>query len=326
MSSLDEIRDEIFRKFEEIAVRERLFREDFTHAIKRELVDLIDQTIARKIRSEVPLFLHNNSRLFMHTLDGHRLLLDAREKFMALHLLEHGSWEDHIRFAIRALLPAGGTFIDVGANIGVHTLYASTVIGPNGKILAFEPSPATREICRENLEINGLLDQVVLSDFALSEKDGELVDFEHFDQHPAMSGFKIPEERLTKFAGSKNRIRVKTTTIDSIVAALSSPPDLIKIDVEGFELQVLKGSQSTIENCGNVSYIVEYEKALATSVLGFDPINTIFEFFSKNGFNAYSIESNCSFRIIDLANIEAETGVDYLFTKIDVPTAELSSN
>ncbi len=300
-------------EIEALLLRERAFREDFTHSIKRELTNYIDGAIQTAVRQHIPLSISDNAQVFIHTVDGHRLLLDMREKFMALHLLEHRLWEEHIRFAMRLILSSGGVFIDVGANIGVHALYASTLVESSGRVLAFEPHPVTLAICHQNLEINGLLDRVTLSDLALSDQDGQIVGFEYFPQHPAMSGFKTAPERLVKFQGNVEKIEVTTTTIDRVIALNPCMPDLIKIDVEGFELLVLQGATNMLQQCKDTCYLLEYEKNLAKSVMGFDPISDIYALFSSQGYVPMVVRNDSKLVALSRENLLAELGGDYLF-------------
>jgi FkbM family methyltransferase len=305
--------DKLIEAIEAITLRERAFREDFTHCIKRELTNYIDQAIQSAVRQHIPLAISDNAHVFIHTVDGHRLLLDMREKFMALHLLEHRLWEAHIRFAMQTVLAPGGVYVDVGANIGVHALYASALVQATGRVLAFEPHPLTKSICHQNLEINGLLGRVTLSDLALSDRHGQVVDFEYFPQHPAMSGFKTCTERLEKFNGNVERIKVNTTTIDEVIKASACTPDLVKIDVEGFEYLVLQGATGLLGSCKDTCYLIEYEKQLANSVLGKDPIADIYALVASFGYQPIVVKNDSRLVALSRDQLLAEAGGDYLF-------------
>lgn len=317
MSVDTELEDRILQKIEALLVRERLFREDFTHRVKDETVAMIGKRSGGSFCNYVPVTFGQQSSIAIHTTDGHRLILDMREKFMALHLLEHREWEGHIRNVMAKILVPGGFYVDVGANIGVHCLYAHALIGATGKIVALEPHPVTRAICRENLEINGMLDDVVLLEFAASDRDQEQVSFEYFPEHPAMSGFQISKERLDKFHGSVETIQTTTTTVDALLQAEPRAADLIKIDVEGFELTVLNGCKQTLAQSRDTCYLIEYGKELAISVMGRDPIAEIHALFHAYGYVAAKVHNDLRLTRVSLEMLLQDAGGDFLFVHPD---------
>ncbi|WKL58555.1 FkbM family methyltransferase [Asticcacaulis sp. ZE23SCel15] len=319
MSNEANTSDKLLAHIDGLLERERAFREDFSHSLKREILAHIDHKLDRLLARPQALPLTQSARVFMHTNDGHRLILDMNEKFMALHLLEHGQWEDHLRRVMAAILTPGGTYIDIGANIGVHLLYAGHLVGASGKCIAFEPHPVTYAICHENLEINGLLERVLLFDEAVSDVAGQVLDFEYFTQHPAMSGFKVSEARLEKFHGDVQTIKVKTTTIDAVIKAQDIEPDLIKIDIEGFEILALKGGVDTIGASARTCYVIEHEKALTCSVLGYDPIAEIYDMFAGKGYVALALRSDLTIVQLDRDAIVQDNTTDYLFIRPDGP-------
>ncbi|TYL43133.1 FkbM family methyltransferase [Dickeya sp. ws52] len=289
---------------------------------KIDQIELFDQLIQKRLdeklnfyfRWRFPVQFSENGQTFIHTNDGHRLFVDAKEPFMTLHLLEHGEWETPVRRELRRLLTPTSTFIDVGANIGLHTLYASTLIGESGRIIALEPHPITREILRKNLEINGLLDRVTISPLAVSNEDNCTVLFEYFAEHPAMSGLKISKEILEKFNGTIERTEVNTITIDTLVSRYNIIPDLIKIDVEGFESSVLEGCKKTIRDYPQVRFLMEYEKVMAESVMRPGIGAEIANFFESKGFHVYRVDAN-ELRPMSYPEFSNDSRGDYVFSQ-----------
>lgn len=148
-------------------------------------------------------------------------------------------YEIDTQSVIATLLPRGGTFIDIGANIGMATLSAASAVGPEGKIIAFEPNPAVADIFRRSMRRNGLESIVELHNAAIADTDGTMPMFVPSSNHGESSLAGGSEGREGK------SIDVTTTT----AAFLLELPriDLVKIDVEGFELHVLKTLRSTLE-------------------------------------------------------------------------------
>ena len=146
-----------------------------------------------------------------------------------------GSYEDKKQKIFAASLKQGDVVYDVGANVGFYTLLASTLVGPNGRVYAFEPLPRNLEFLRTHLSLNRITNAEIF-ETAIADVNGEAI----FDDslNPAMG----------HLAGSGTR-SVRTSTIDSLVfSGQLRPPSCMKIDVEGSEVQVLLGAVSVIQN------------------------------------------------------------------------------
>ncbi|WP_306058705.1 FkbM family methyltransferase [Natronococcus wangiae] len=131
-------------------------------------------------------------------------------------------------------------FWDVGANIGIYTCLAAAKIQP-GHVVSVEPNPNNVDRIEENLELNGL-DADVHERALMAESDERML--------------KITEEAGAGEFGylsdhASDGIRVETAMGDELVAEGTPAPDVLKIDVEGAELEVLKGIERTIseEEC-----------------------------------------------------------------------------
>jgi hypothetical protein len=82
--------------------------------------------------------------LLMQTIFGHTMYLDSRDISLTPHLLRQGCWEpDVTRFFLRIVKP-GMRVVEVGANVGYYTLLACSLVGPTGRVTAFEANPAAK--------------------------------------------------------------------------------------------------------------------------------------------------------------------------------------
>jgi FkbM family methyltransferase len=140
---------------------------------------------------------------------------------------------------ISGFLKPGMVFFDVGAHIGEYTLIASRGVGPNGEIHAFEAQPDTFALLRRNCAANGA-DNVKLNRAAVCEHEGE-VEFDISDE-PSMSSMAGAVDVDRKRA----RIRVPGITLDQYCQTHGTWPSLLKIDVEGAELLVLRGAAEVL--------------------------------------------------------------------------------
>ena len=134
-------------------------------------------------------------------------------------------------------LPKKPTIIDIGANIGNHTLFWANECSAK-KIYAFEPMPYTFKILKKNIKINNLQERVQLYNIGLSEKETKGV-IKSFDKT------NIGGTRLTE-APSDKKGNIKLKTLDSFNFD-DKKIDLIKIDVEGMDYLVLTGAIKTIK-------------------------------------------------------------------------------
>lgn len=271
-------------QIEKSLIRERLFREDFAHQLIRD----VEARLLHLTRQSLALALPDNAPIFTHTLDGHRILLDQSEPFITYHVLEHGEWEKPMRTLLRALLAPGDTYVDVGANIGLHVLLASMLVGESGKIIALEPHPHTANLLRKNLEINGLIERVDCVQAAACSEHGTIRSFEYFPQHSAMSAFSIDKNRIDLFSGTIEKVDVETVTLDKLLLEKNIIPDVIKIDVEGFEMEVLSGSINSVKNIDTV-FILEFGYNTIDSINGKGSSEDMFSLMKDNRFKCYGL-------------------------------------
>lgn len=131
-------------------------------------------------------------------------------------------------------LREGDHFLDIGANIGTYSILASGV--RRAKTLAFEPDPRTAAHLRENLAVNGLEQLVSIHQIALGQEAGH-VDF--------TTGLDTTNRVLqNEDEAGPPRQRVEQRRLDDVLG--DTPANMIKLDVEGYEEQVLRGAAQTL--------------------------------------------------------------------------------
>jgi len=135
-------------------------------------------------------------------------------------------------------------FFDVGANVGLYTWEVSKIC-PHRKTLAFEPDPENIKLLQKTHSAANL-QNLEICNYALSNQNGEVLFFQDclISATGCVAGKDKPwiEQYLNS---SANEIRVKTNTLDSVVSD-DNNPSLIKIDVEGHEVEVLEGGSNTL--------------------------------------------------------------------------------
>jgi FkbM family methyltransferase len=144
-----------------------------------------------------------------------------------------GTCEPYMQKAFMETVHKGAVVYDVGACAGFHTLFCSLLVGPTGKVIAFDPNPACITSIRGQIRLNSGLPATVLP-YAVSDGCGTL----HLD-----TSMPAGETFLTKSGG----VEVEARSIDSLLAeGAIAPPNIIKIDVEGHEEQVIRGAIETL--------------------------------------------------------------------------------
>ncbi|OIQ32100.1 MAG: methyltransferase [Alphaproteobacteria bacterium MedPE-SWcel] len=145
-------------------------------------------------------------------------------------------YEEEELAAVKSIFPFGGTFVDIGANIGNHSLYVASFLAAR-KVIPFEPNPKALKLLFANIAMNGLTDRFDLSHLGQGVAGNPGVGFGIEDRNR-----NIGAARMMPGEGE-----IQVTTGD--IALANDDPDFIKIDVEGMEIEVLSGLRDTLARC-----------------------------------------------------------------------------
>jgi FkbM family methyltransferase len=141
----------------------------------------------------------------------------------------------------------GSVVFDLGANVGLYSLLAGTLVGPEGKVFSFEPVPDNIRFLRKHLEINKVTNCVIW-ETAVGKTEGTA----YFDRGP------------NRFAGhlsgqSEHSLGVQVIVLDNLVSSGElPPPDFIKCDIEGGEFDALSGTSGTLEKYGPTIFLATH--------------------------------------------------------------------
>lgn len=175
-----------------------------------------------------------------------------------------GTTEPDVQAALAKHLKPGGVCYDVGANVGFHVLIAAKVVGPHGRVYAFEPLPENISALKRNIDLNGLSNVEVI-EAAVSDRDGSA---------QLEIGTSSVDPRLIEHrqCPSTDQIAVRVMRLDN---AGLKPPNLVKIDAEGAEFAVVAGMRRLLAEyrpvvlCELHSFdgrsVAEFETALGTN-------------------------------------------------------------
>lgn len=151
--------------------------------------------------------------------------------------------------------------VDVGAYVGLYSILSSKIVGNDGFVIAIEPEPHTFRLLVENLKLNNL-DNLLPLNFALSDQEGE-IEF-YVPKITSGSSFNLAHLKTQKIKDYATT-RVKAKTIDFMVKnSILRYVDIMKVDVEGAELSVLRGARNSLEERLIDRLIVEVHKTVNT--------------------------------------------------------------
>jgi FkbM family methyltransferase len=173
------------------------------------------------------------------------------DRYVGRSLDTYGEFSEAELQLLGRLVHAGDTVLDVGAHVGVHTVFLAGRVGAGGRVLSFEPQRPLFDLLRANIALNRLR-QVHPRHAAVSDVDGSVLVPEAQLECPANFGGLSLEEPLTASPAWRQGEAVPTVRIDDLEL---ERPTLIKIDVEGMEAKVLGGADATIARCRPVLYV-----------------------------------------------------------------------
>jgi FkbM family methyltransferase len=177
---------------------------------------------------------------------GDRLYRRAYTAYLPLYSAYKAISDRKERRVLRSILRPGMTVVDVGANIGIYTRYLARLCGPNGRVVAFEPSPDN--LLRLNANVRKL-PNVTIHAAAVGDRSGSIPLY--------LSPHLNVDHRTYEIGEARDRIDVPVVRLDDIF-----PPggrvDLLKVDVQGFEGAVLEGARRLMSENLHLKAVIEY--------------------------------------------------------------------
>lgn len=174
-------------------------------------------------------------------IDGFKMFLEPKDGGISKGLAKKRIREPCFMWILRKEA-CGGLGLDIGANIGYTTL---NLCKRMGKVIAIEPDPRSRSLLIKNIEANGFENVTEIYDFAVSDKSGS---------QPIYLADKPNLSTLYDRPGLEAQKReILTRTIDS----LGVRPNFIKMDIEGHEIQALRGAMRSLEQTKHCKLLIE---------------------------------------------------------------------
>jgi FkbM family methyltransferase len=191
--------------------------------------------------------------------------------------------------AFRTAVKPGDTVYDVGAHFGTYTIISIHQGGPETRVIAYEPCELTRQYLTQHLKWNRVAGQVLVRGVCCGATRGKASFYFRPGVPEGINGL-VRNEGLSE-------VPVEVTTLDAEVDELGLRPAIIKIDVEGAELDVLRGAELTLRNCRPRLFISLHPGPLAT--LGIQP-SVILDWLDKRAYRCHIIAEDQELHVMAL--------------------------
>ena len=209
---------------------------------------------------------------------GNKLLLC--KKGLSLAISHYGTYEKSEAKVMEEKIKGGNIVVDVGANIGLHTLNMARIVGNTGQVFAFEPDPSNFKILGKNVKVNNYKN-IILEQKAVGDKHGRATLYQAVN--PGM-------HRIFPQTKAKGQVQVELTSLDKyfIDSNLVDKINFLKIDVEGLEFSVLKGMENILKNNKKIKILFEF---MPKNIMEADfiPIELL-DYLTSNGFKLYCMD------------------------------------
>jgi FkbM family methyltransferase len=205
-----------------------------------------------------------------------RMLSATFDRWLYLRLHSLGLMGRDERTTLSRIVKPGMTVVDVGSNLGLYTVLLSRLVGPAGHVLSFEPDPDLFSLLQQSSRLN-CCQNLTAHNLALGSNHGRLT----LQTTVINAGDNYLGEGRSRIF--RRSIETRVAPFDELV--LDRVPDFVKIDVQGWELEVLRGMTRVLESNSGIKVVFEYwpEGLRRAGFMADDIIG----FFKKRNFQLY---------------------------------------
>ena len=205
------------------------------------------------LRQRAPVF-QAGSEVVVTEVDGFLVGIPGREWRLAAYYGLRGLPEPGVMRLFRSLVKPGMVVVDIGAHLGIYTLYALRELSGHGRVYSFEPTPRTFALLRDNVQVNGYLESgmVHFDERAVSDRAGrtEFTAYAENSGHNTLFGGQAGGEAMV----------VETVSLDEALAAEAAVA-VVKIDAEGAEPFILRGMTRILARSPEIRILLEFGPA-----------------------------------------------------------------
>jgi FkbM family methyltransferase len=209
--------------------------------------------IARRLQLKTPFVFSQ--------IGPYQVVLDVRDVIQQQVFFGiYDPWESQL---VQKLLCPGDIFLDIGANIGYYSMLASLKVGDNGQVIAFEPVPELQKKINETIRGNQITN-ILVTPYAVGKSHGELSLYLYEGTAEGQSQSNLGSASIVPSSSRPKMLTVPLINLDEFLDAASRGGGfyrqrirLIKMDIEGAELDALQGATQLLNNTNAPDLIVE---------------------------------------------------------------------
>lgn len=272
------------------------------HKIVSKLID-IDIVGIRMIANFLPKILIPKPRkkTIVKTLHGFEIYVNPlKDKGVERSIYYTGTYEKGTLFILENIIKKGDVFADIGANIGLMTVLASLVVKDTGKVFAFEPNPNTLALLKENLKLSNVTN-VEVSNYAIGSKSETSKIYDYWDAGRGSASLIKPDVITSSY-------EINTISLSDFFQNYNNKITLLKFDIEGYEVEALKGADKLIKEMFPM-LIIECSNHRTNKNSEESNISTIYKYIkSLNKYRLYKLKGSKK-RVSKLIEINTEKEV-----------------
>jgi FkbM family methyltransferase len=220
-------------------------------------------------------FLVSRLKSGMVVIEGNKMYLDSKDSLL---LSVRGIYEPFETEFIKKEIRKGDVVVDIGANIGYYTLIFAKLVGPEGKVFAFEPDPVNFALLTKNIETNGYKNVEPVRK-AVSNRTGV--------SRLYLSKSSAADHRIYDSKDGRKSIEIETVSLDDYFKSYKGKIDFIKMDIQGSEGAAIQGMPELLKN-SRLKMIMEYWPKAANK-FGIDP-ESLLRLVSESGFKFFELD------------------------------------
>jgi len=265
-----------------------------------------------------PIFL--GDRVYAHTFRGHPIYLVPTDLNITPPILDTGNYEPHLQRVLMGAINKGDIAIDLGSNVGFHTLIIGALVGIHGRVHAFEANPDLMKLLKATLTLNSLSNLwntgcVKLYNVAVADKPGTVV-LEQAPEHYG-SGHIVTDAPTSDFGQLySERVEVPAVALDDLLGEEIEKLDFLHMDIEGAEPLAILGARKLIGRSPTVRIVTEWSVGMMQALTS---VPDYIDWLVGDGFRFWRIDRDGPIVAIPAGELMAQDHCDMFISRQDPP-------